>query len=433
MIKTAVTFGLKGLRRGVLLLAWVPVALAGEAAQEQKIEPAVGPAPPARAQTPPLPADAGATDTSTGAPQDLQELLRRRGWTVERDAQGNTILRRADGAPAAPPAGEVAPPAAPVEPPGGGGAPPAAAVEPPAPPLTRLQKTLEARGWQVQRLPDGSLVARPGGQQARAAEAPPAPSPSEKGPPAQAPADTPAKEDAGTGVPPDLQVLLRRRGWVVEMDGQGNTILRRAEGLPGEPPRGEVVPPAAPVEPPVPSLTRLQQALKARGWRVQRLPDGSLVAGPGVPGGATPVPAPRAPSQPPAWQALYDTLRERGWHVEREPDGALRLEPSGQRPSPAPARPTSPASSPDAAEGCPGQELETVGSGEIDLPVDSWKEARALSAAWIASRPGERLAVGKVRKVHRVYLVSIVGAASPHRLRHQIAIRAETGRVVVLN
>jgi hypothetical protein len=42
-------------------------------------------------------------------------------------------------------------------------------------------------------------------------------------------------------------------------------------------------------------------------------------------------------------------------------------------------------------------------------------------------------AVGKIRRIHRIFIVSIVDASPPYRLQRQIGIRVGDGRVVVLN
>ena len=69
----------------------------------------------------------------------------------------------------------------------------------------------------------------------------------------------------------------------------------------------------------------------------------------------------------------------------------------------------------------------------VKLPVDRWVDARAIADAWVAEHGGGRLRVGKIRQVHRVYLVSIVGVDAPNQVIHQIAITGGNGHVVVLN
>jgi hypothetical protein len=69
----------------------------------------------------------------------------------------------------------------------------------------------------------------------------------------------------------------------------------------------------------------------------------------------------------------------------------------------------------------------------VKLPVNRWVDARAIADAWVAEHGDGRLRVGKIRQVHRVYLVSIVGVDAPNQVIHQIAITGGNGHVVVLN
>jgi hypothetical protein len=65
--------------------------------------------------------------------------------------------------------------------------------------------------------------------------------------------------------------------------------------------------------------------------------------------------------------------------------------------------------------------------------VDSWEKARATALSWLESVGNPALQLGKIRRIHRLHLVSIIGAEPPHRLLHQIAVGVDDGRVVVLN
>jgi hypothetical protein len=71
--------------------------------------------------------------------------------------------------------------------------------------------------------------------------------------------------------------------------------------------------------------------------------------------------------------------------------------------------------------------------GGLELPVDSDAEAGTIAAAWLDQTGLEGMAVGRVRKVLRVFLVSIVTEDPPFRLQHQLAVKAEDGRVIALN
>ena len=70
---------------------------------------------------------------------------------------------------------------------------------------------------------------------------------------------------------------------------------------------------------------------------------------------------------------------------------------------------------------------------QVALPVDGWAEVRAVAQSWLDSVNDPTLRLGKARRIFRVYLVSIVDERPPHRLRHQIAVSVEDGRIVVLN
>ena len=69
----------------------------------------------------------------------------------------------------------------------------------------------------------------------------------------------------------------------------------------------------------------------------------------------------------------------------------------------------------------------------VKLAVNCWVDAWAIVDAWVAEHGEGRLRVGKIRQVHHVYLVSIVGVDTPNQGIHQIAITGGNGHVVVLN
>jgi hypothetical protein len=114
-------------------------------------------------------------------------------------------------------------------------------------------------------------------------------------------------------------------------------------------------------------------------------------------------------------------LRERGWQVERDPQGSLVLRPRVASPAPQTITPSQ------------GVVTAPVREETVKLPVNRWVDARAIADAWVAEHGDGRLRVGKIRQVHRVYLVSIVGVDAPSQVIHQIAITGGNGHVVVLN
>lgn len=227
------------------------------------------------------------------------------------------------------------------------------------------------------------------------------------------------------------------------------------------------------------------EALAAAGWQVEVLVDGSLVltpagAQPGAPAGT---PTPAAESEDPGWRALESF----GWRVETDADGATLLYPPGTvrtpaaMPPPPPASPETgstmppqPALSPPAADAkarladeldallaergwraewaadgsllllplrqatasaqpAAGFVPDAVARGQVELPLGNAAAVRRVAAAWIAAVGGQTLLPGQVYAVGEVYLVNVLDSAPPHDLRHQIAIHAADGRVVVLN
>jgi len=127
-----------------------------------------------------------------------------------------------------------------------------------------------------------------------------------------------------------------------------------------------------------------------------------------------------APVAEPA-KALDALLRERGWRMERDAQGSLRLYPRGPAPAHLDVTPAL------------GTVTAPVRDAIVELPVDRWAEARAIAEAWLAEHGATGWRVGKIRQVHRVYMVSIIDAARPPNLVHQIAITSGNGLVVVLN
>ncbi len=249
---------------------------------------------------------------------------------------------------------------------------------------------------------------------------------------------------AGAQVPlgdPALDQALRQAGWEVR---------RSADGLVLHPPRapqglGTAVAPSVQTGPAAEGPTPDWDRLRGLGWRVERGADGSTLLYPPPPPPPSPSPSPKAagaPSAVGADKALDTLLQERGWRVERDPQGALLLYPRGRSPG-APATPDAsvPPAAPAAATGsaspslalAPGVVTAPVRDAEVQLPVDRWAEARAIADAWLAEQGVSGWRVGKIRQVHRVYMVSIVDGARPPNVVHQIAIVAGNGLVVVLN
>lgn len=224
-----------------------------------------------------------------------------------------------------------------------------------------------------------------------------------------------------------LKAALEQAGWTARSLPDG--------GL-------EVVVPAAPVSTPDEAAAAASVAgsaapianwerLGASGWRVERNADGSVLlfppAAPAAAAGAAQVPTSEGPAQAPPGEVglmgLAGPLEARGWRVGRGEDGSLLLYPRVDDPAAPTKRPV---------EACPGEVVTLVREGGISLPVDGPDEARVIAASWLAGVDGPEALVGRIRQVNRMFLVSIVTTAPPHRLLHQIGVNSRTGRVIVL-
>jgi len=164
---------------------------------------------------------------------------------------------------------------------------------------------------------------------------------------------------------------------------------------------------------------QLQSKLQAAGWFVEREADGSLRLAPPE---AETLPEPKA--APPvtetdeedSFQSMQQKLRDAGWGVTNSSDGSILLyppdKPDLEKPKP-----------------CPG----TATTVSIVLPVDSWREAHDIAQGWLNNQSPFNAAVGKIRKVLNIYLVSIVSDTAPFGLIQQVAIRSSDGALIVLN
>jgi hypothetical protein len=244
---------------------------------------------------------------------------------------------------------------------------------------------LRAAGWEVEVLVDGSLQLYP--QSGAESQAPPTPAAAASaGKPGSAPA-TP--EDAFDWSP------LRAHGWGVQTDDDGSTLLFPPASGAGKATAATEGIAGPPIEEQAPSKARTATAAPE-------------IAGPAA--------------QAEIAGEIDRLLAERGWRVGRSDDGSLLLYPLGRVDVSA-----------AAIEPSAGVLPEAVRERQVSLPVDGWGEARAVAQSWLDSVKDPTLRLGKVRRIFQVYLVSIVDASPPHRLRHQIAVSVEDGRVVVLN
>jgi len=201
-----------------------------------------------------------------------------------------------------------------------------------------------------------------------------------------------AAQDSTSG----LEQALRNSGWSVQREEDGSLILM-PQGSPE-------------IEKTQDQWQKMQSDLQATGWSVDREADGTLILIPPVQATAA------SPEVEDPMQDIKQKLRETGWTVSTSADGSMLLYPPG---TPVSSKPAPVAGSPSSAQ--------------ITLPVDSWREAYDISRDWLASQPEYGATVGKIRKINRIYLVSIVAENAPHGLLQQIAIRAGDASVIVLN
>ena len=219
---------------------------------------------------------------------------------------------------------------------------------------------------------------------------------------------------------------LETAGWEAQRLPDGAVELRTTRRDAAEEPTRAEPTDARPERDAPESPTQLWERLRGSGWRVEVAPDGSTLLYPPVTGEDASAAADEQPAEPPSepQMTLDDLLSQRGWRVERTADGSLLLYPRGEGAVAEQKSPPMP---------CQGHVPAPVSAGELELPVDVWSEAKIIADAWLSSVDGAGLTVGRIRRIFRVFLVSIVDARPPHELRHQIAINAEDGRVVVLN
>lgn len=252
-----------------------------------------------------------------------------------------------------------------------------------------LESLLSAHGWKAHRDAGGNLILEPGSQ-----------------------------------IPDDgfdrFRSTLETHGWRVERDPEGNLLLIPAEE---EPLSSEPTAPAAAAtaDPAGPDLEGMATGLRQRGWTATLNEAGHLILSPGqaeeIP--ATETDSPETHSAAGADDPMAEALRQGGWQVERDANGNLLLYPKAEDPTPMAHSP------------CQFDTFASITRDTVTLPVDRWNEAHSLAQAWISKRGNERVVVvGKIRRINRLYVVSIVSLDPPHALSNQLVIRAPDGGVL---
>ena len=201
----------------------------------------------------------------------------------------------------------------------------------------------------------------------------------------------------------ELEQALKDTGWSVQQEQDGSLILKSGASAKNSIKKKNVT---------KDNWSKMQRELQAAGWTVNREADGTLVLFPQAT--ASPETVPQI--KPMIDADMQQKLREAGWSITKKSGGSVLLYP------PEKSSTTQPLASP----GIPP-------SVALSLPVDNWQEAYDISQSWLDRQPPYRAAVGKIRKVLRIYVVSIVSEKAPYTLLQQIAIRSSDGAVIVLN
>ncbi len=217
------------------------------------------------------------------------------------------------------------------------------------------------------------------------------------------------------GLTDSLRQALETQGWQAEQAEDGSIIYRK--------------PTASVKTGQNQSATRTlqrkdaQDTLKERGWQMEWSPAGNLIMRPQDQADKAPEQTkPSAAGKP--LDQMPDLPGFQYWRIEKQADGSLNFHPLAQVPgAPSAARETI------TLARCEGSEIKDAA---ISLPVDTWVEAQALAQAWLYQAGAPGLLVGKIRKVLGVYLISLVDDSPPYFLKHQLAIRASDGRVMLL-
>jgi len=168
---------------------------------------------------------------------------------------------------------------------------------------------------------------------------------------------------------------------------------------------------------------KLGKVMKERGWQVDWRPDGSLILKPQVSVGTS-----VTGSKPAAVQSQTDLIPDlpgfEYWRIERGADGSMLFHPLVTSVD------TEAFITDQVILGrCEGYQLQTK---RVSLPVDQWSEVNELVQGWLEMSGLQGLLVGKVRKILRIYLVSLVEDNAPYALKHQLAVRVSDGRVMLL-
>ena len=320
--------------------------------------------------------NASVTEAAPEAPDtaladSLAQSLEAQGWQASKDSEGNTLYTREKVSDKSANASDN----------------------------TALKKALEAKGWKVEWDADNNMILRP---PAKPGEAKPAAKTT------KAPVTEAAPEAPDTALADSLAQSLEAQGWHARRDSKGNTIYTRVRPRAGTP-RGS-------------RNAALKKALEDKGWKVHWDDNDNLILRPPTGRKSTSSVVRASTNAPPP--AIPNVPGMEYWTIERLSDGSLAFHPKAK-----PAGNSNPLARLPGS--CPASRYTVSG---VKPPVNTWSKAKAIGEAWLADAGMVETAIpGRIRKVLRVYLVSIVTRHAPHRLLHQIAIRSADGGVVVLD
>ncbi|MES9833252.1 MAG: hypothetical protein ABW139_13535 [Candidatus Thiodiazotropha sp. DIVDIV] len=220
--------------------------------------------------------------------------------------------------------------------------------------------------------------------------------------------------DSNTQLSDSLQKSLQSQGWHEQRTTDGSVIYRQPGSTST---RDNIQSPPSNLQ-----KNQLGDALKYRGWDANWDSDGSLILKPQVDIGDTKLTEDKSTTQP--QNDLIPNLPGfEYWRIEKDPDGSLRFHPIEKAPN------SFSNTQQDPSVSC---EWAKLSLDNVSLPIDQWTEVNQLSKAWLNASGIQGVQVGKVRKVLRIYLVSLVEKTAPYRLVHQLAVRASDGGIVLL-
>jgi hypothetical protein len=169
----------------------------------------------------------------------------------------------------------------------------------------------------------------------------------------------------------------------------------------------------------------LEATLKRHGWRVEHDSEGALLLFP-----PSSEPAAEAADPLPAetgeridatdLDALQAAAAEHGWTHRREADGSLVLLPPGVSPEPG-----------DAGS-CQIGMVRVSSAEEVPLPVDTEAKAYRLAESWLRESDVGSLAIGRIRQVNRLFIVSMVEDEEPFLLHTQLVVRVDDGCLMAI-